>query len=117
MARLIVEALAEDTLAAPGNRQPNWIVVSVTDWQGNPVTGLDETNFKVDALIVSPLAREGGAPLDITGTMPGRLPGFYLIGVVPTLREQMWEKGVYIFTAAVERGDDRGQALASVLMD
>jgi hypothetical protein len=31
MAFLNVVALSEDTIAAPGNRQPNYICVSVTD--------------------------------------------------------------------------------------
>ena len=31
MARLIVNAASEDTIAAPGNRLANYIVVSVTD--------------------------------------------------------------------------------------
>ena len=47
MARLIINAFSEDTIAAPGNRQPNYIVVSVTDVNGNPVPGLGVNNFKV----------------------------------------------------------------------
>ena len=45
MARLIVTAFSEDTIAAPVNRQPNYIVVSVTDVNGAPVTGLGASNF------------------------------------------------------------------------
>lgn len=30
MARLIMTAFSEDTIAAPGNRQPNYLIVSVT---------------------------------------------------------------------------------------
>ena len=37
MARLIVTAFSEDTIAAPGNRQPNYLVASVTDANGLPV--------------------------------------------------------------------------------
>ena len=40
MARLIVSAFSEDTVAAPGNRKPNYVVASVTDHSGVPVTGL-----------------------------------------------------------------------------
>jgi len=36
----IVEASSEDTIAAPGNRQPSYIAVSVTDVNGVAVTGL-----------------------------------------------------------------------------
>ena len=107
MARLIVTAFSEDTIAAPVNRQPNYIVVSVTDVNGAPVTGLGASNFKVDPMIVGP----GGALV-----RAGRLPGFYHIDVVP-IRRETWKKGVYIFAIAVERKADKGQTLASVLMD
>lgn len=112
MALLIVTAFSEDTVAAPGNRQPNYIVVSVTDTGGVPITGLGTANFEVDPMIVGP----GGALVDIAGITPGRLPGFYHVNVVP-IRTETWKKGVYIFAVVVERGADRGQALATVLMD
>jgi hypothetical protein len=112
MARLIVEAFSEDTIAAPGNRQFNYIVASITDLNGMPVTGLGMNNFQVDPMIVGP----GGALVNITGVSAGRLPGFYHINVIP-IRDETWKKGVYIFALAVERKEDRGQTLASVLMD
>ena len=112
MARLIVKAFSEDTIAAPGNRQPNYIVVSVTDVNGVPVTGLGVANYKVDPMIVGP----GGALVNITSVTAGRLPGFYNINVVP-IRAETWKAGVYIFALAVEKGSDRGQTLATVLMD
>lgn len=112
MARLVVEALSEDTIAAPGNRQPNYIVVSVTDANGTPVTGLGTPNFKVDPMIVGP----GGALVNITQVTPGRLPGFYLVFVLP-IRTETWKAGTYLFAVAVERGADHGQTLTSVLMD
>lgn len=112
MARLIVTAFSEDTIAAPGNRQPNYIIVSITDANGMPVTGLGAGSFKVDPMIVGP----GGALVNITNAYPGRLPGFYHVNVVP-IGAETWKKGVYIFAVAVERGVDRGQTLATVLMD
>jgi hypothetical protein len=112
MARLIVSAFSEDTIAAPGNRQPNYIVVSVTDVNGNPVPGLGASNFNVDPLIVGP----GGALVNIVNVTQGRLAGFYLIHVVP-IRAETWKAGVYIFAVAVAKGADHGQALATVLMD
>ncbi len=112
MARLIVTAFSEDTVAAPGNRQPNYIVASVTDANGAPVTGLVAANFKVDPMIVGP----GGALVNIAGVNAGRLPGFYHINVVP-MSTETWKAGVYIFAVAVERGRDKGQTLATVLMD
>jgi hypothetical protein len=112
MARLVVTAFSEDTIAAPGNRQPNYIVVSATDANGAPVTGLGVGNFKVDPMIVGP----GGALVNITSVSAGRLPGFYHINVVP-INTQTWKAGVYIFAVAVERSADHGQTLATVLMD
>jgi hypothetical protein len=112
MALLLVSALSEDTVAAPGNRNPDYIVVSVSHADGAPATGLSATNFRVDPVIVGP----GGALVDITNVTPGRLPGFYLIDVVP-IRTETWKAGVYIFAVAVTNGADKGQALAKVLMD
>lgn len=112
MALLIVNAASEDTIAAPGNRQNNYVVVSVTDGVGNAVTGLTAANFKVQPVIVGP----GGALVNITGASAAGLPGFYIVNVVP-IKTETWKAGTYIFAVAVERGADRGQNLASVLMD
>lgn len=112
MSRLIVSAMSEDAIASPGNRQPNYIVVSVTSNEGVPVAGLAAANFKVDPMIVGP----GGALVNITRVSAGRLPGCYFMDVVP-IRAETWKAGVYIFAIAVERGTDRGQTLATVLMD
>jgi hypothetical protein len=112
MARLIVTAFSEDTLAAPANRLPNYIVASVTNTDGIPVNGLDTSNFKVQPVIVGP----GGALVNIIGVTGGPLPGFYVVHVVPTGKET-WKEGVYIFAIAVEKGNDKGQSLATVLMD
>ena len=113
MARLITIAFSEDTIAAPGNRQPNYIIVSVRDVNGVPVTGLGMSNFKVDPMIVGP----GGALVNITSVTAGRLPGFYLIKNVVPIRTETWKQGVYIFAVSVEKGADKGQTLATVLMD
>jgi hypothetical protein len=112
MSLLIVNSASEDTVAAPGNRQNNYVVVSVTDSVGNPVTGLNAANFKVQPVIVGP----GGALVNITGAFQAGLPGFYIVDVVP-IKTETWKAGVYIFAVAVERGADKGQNLASVLMD
>lgn len=112
MARLIVTAFSEDTIAAPGNRLTNYIIVSVTDVNGTPVNGLAVANFMVDPMIVGP----GGALVDIKSVAAGRLPGFYHVNVVP-IRTETWKPGVYVFAVAVERGADKGQSLATVLMD
>jgi len=112
MARLVVTAFSEDTIAAPGNRQPNYILVSVTDANGAPATGLTSASFKVDPMVVGP----GGTLVNITSVTAGRLPGFYFINVVP-IGTQTWKAGVYVFAVAVHRGAAQGQTLATVLMD
>jgi hypothetical protein len=112
MALLIVTAASEDTIAAPGNRQPNYITVSVTDGAGMPVTGLGINNFQVDPMIVGP----GGALVNITRVVGGRLPGFYFVDVVP-IRTETWKAGGYIFAVAVQAGGNHGQTLVTVLMD
>ena len=112
MSLLLVNAASEDTIAAPGNRQENYVVVSVADAAGNPVAGLAAGNFKVQPVIVGP----GGALVNITGVSAAGLPGFYIVRVVP-INTQTWKAGTYIFAVAVERGADKGQNLASVLMD
>ncbi len=112
MTRLIVTALSEDTVAAPGNRLSNYICVSVTDTEGNPVVGLKEENFKVDPMIAAP----GGTQVNIATFFPGRLHGFYYLNVVPA-DMHTWKLGVYIFAVVVRIGSDKGQTLASVLMD
>jgi hypothetical protein len=112
MARLIVTAFSEDTRAAPGNRAPCWVVVSVTDADGAPIGGLMRSNFEVDPIIVG----AGGAEVDIIQMIRWKMPGFYAIKVVP-IGTATWKKGVYIFAVVVKNAADKGQTLAKVLMD
>lgn len=112
MALLIVNALSEDTIAAPGNTSTNYIVVSVTDANGVPVTGLGIANFAVTPIIVGP-GGSTGSTASVTG---GGLPGTYIVKTVPTAG-QTWKAGVYIFAVAVTSGANRGQNVCSVLMD
>jgi hypothetical protein len=111
MALLLVSTLSEDTVAAPGNNAANYIVASVTDATGVPVTGLAAANFVVTALIVGP----GGALVNVSA-VSSPAAGFYIVQVVP-IAGQTWKSGVYIFGIAVTHGTDHGQSLASVLMD
>jgi hypothetical protein len=92
LAKLIVVAQSEDTIAAPGNKQPNYIVVSVTNANGTPITALTAANFKVQPVIVGP----GGALVNITIVTSAILPGFYIVNVVP-INTQTWKAGAYIF--------------------
>lgn len=112
MARLIIQALSEDTIAAPGNSQPNYIIASVTSTNGQAVTGLTAANFKVNPLIVGP----GGALVNIVNVYGGIFPGFYHIHVRP-ITPHTWKAGVYVFAIVVQKGINHGQTLAAVLMD
>lgn len=113
MPQLTLVARSEDTIAAPGDRDPNYICVSVNSSDtGRPTTGLTADNFQVDAMIVGP----GGALVDIVSVSAGRLPGTYIIRVVP-IRRETWKAGVYIFAVAVEIKDHQGLTLCRVRMD
>ena len=113
MSRLNVEAIAEDTIAAPENREPCYICVTVTNTHGLPVTGLDQSNILPSAMIVAP----GGADIEVADVRPyGLDSGFYYVDVIP-VRDYVWKPGVYIFALIVESGGDHGQTLTSVLLD
>lgn len=112
MAKLFVSALAEDTISAPGNAQRTYIIVGVEDASGNPVEGLTAANFRVGTEIVGP----GGSISSIQSVHNGALAGVYHMNILP-LAGQTWKAGVYIFSIAVTRGADKGQALCSLLMD
>jgi hypothetical protein len=104
--RLHIEALAEATIAAAGNRNPATLALVVTDERGAPVTGLGAAEIRVDAMIVG----AGGVLVRLVGAAAGRLPGTYLAQVVP-IREETWRPGGHVFAVAVERDEQRGMTL------
>lgn len=112
MAKLTITAIAEDTIAAPGNTQPTYIVVSVQDVNGLGVTGLTGSNFTIGSEIVGP----GGSTSHIDSVSNGKIQGTYLLKILP-LAGQTWKSGVYIFSVAVTQGANKGQSLCSFLMD
>ncbi len=112
MAKLTVATIVEDTMSAPGNMQPTYLVVSVEDANGAPVAGLAIPNFAIGSEIVGP----GGSTSHISAIAPGKLPGVYLLSLLP-LAGQSWKAGVYIFSVVVNHGADKGHALCSCLMD
>lgn len=110
MARLTVEAVAEDAIAAPEERPTNRIVASVTDPNGEPVEGLTAANFRID-----PMAAANGARVNVARVSAGRLPGFYHIDVVPGNGSA--PRKVCVFAIAASRGFDKGQTLATFAVD
>ena len=113
MALLIVNAVAEDTIAKPANALDSYIVVSVTDANGAAVAGLVQANFVVGSPIVGP----GGSLSHITGVgSGGAVTGVYILRIAP-LAGQTWKSGVYIWSVRVTSGANVGQTLCTTLMD
>lgn len=113
MARLIVTAIAEDTIAAPSNALDSYIVVSVTDSNGVAVTGLTIANFAVGSPIVGP----GGSLSHIVSVgSGGSVTGVYILRIAP-LAGQTWKSGVYIWSVRVTSGANVGQTLCTTQMD
>jgi len=120
MARLIVEAQgtaaegAAQGVASPGNSDPLYLVVSVTDAGGVPVSGLTAADFAVDAKLVA----AGGAEVEIASVGGGQ-HGDYLLDVVPVTfqgTQYTWTLGRYIFLLTVTLGTDQGQTLCAVFV-
>ncbi len=112
MAKLTVVAVGEDTIASPGNANNLYIVVSVEDPNGAPVNALTMANFALGSEIVGP----GGSLSHISTVSNGKLPGVYLLKILP-LAGQTWKAGVYVFSVAVTHGPDQGRTLCHFLMD
>jgi hypothetical protein len=112
MARLIIEALAEDTIASPNNREQLYVVASVTATSGTPITGLSAANFNIQAVIVAPF----GAQVQFGPLFIAPHPGVYGLGLVP-VSNYVWKQGVYLFYVVVNRGTDQGQTLLQVMLD
>ncbi|HEU4881254.1 MAG TPA: hypothetical protein VFT45_03385 [Longimicrobium sp.] len=108
MALLIVNALGNERIADPGDRDESSILLSVTDATGQPVIGLQPADVRVDAMIVA----AGGALVNVVRLWPGSLPGFYRVDLVPT-GAFTWRAGEYDIAVAVTQGANKGQALAS----
>jgi hypothetical protein len=120
MARLIVEARGtgaerpNETGAAAGNSHPIHVVVSVTDTNGLPVTGLTGANFTIKVVIMS--ASNTQVKIASVG---GFEHGDYLLDLFPVSvqgSQYLWALGRYIFLLVVTHDGDRGQTLCDVLV-
>ena len=112
MAKLALHAVGEDTIASPGNANNLYIVVSVEDANGAAVPGLAIGNFAIGSEIVGP----GGSTSHIDTVANGKLPGVYLLRVLP-LAGQTWKAGVYIFSVAADAGRRSRDHPLQFLMD
>lgn len=110
---LKITGLSEDVLAAPGNKHPNYIILSITDNYGVPIPNLGISNFTLDTMIVGP---GGSAMIDISRVLQGKIDGTYLIQVIPT-DEETWKSGVYIFVIKAFYDKYQGQILIKSFID
>jgi hypothetical protein len=101
MARLIVSTLPDK----------NSVAAFVANAEGVPATGLSLANFKIS----SPAPGADGALLTLAGVAPHTLRGFYVLELSPVAPVSQ-RKGLYVFDLIVEKGEDRGQTLSSVII-
>lgn len=109
MARLYVDAVAAAVNAANGNRNPVHLGVSVTDGNGDGVSGLTSANFAIATPTVAP----GGSSTVISSVSASSIAGSYQIQVLPT-GVATWDDGTYNFVLDVSSGTDDGQTAVNV---
>jgi hypothetical protein len=110
---LNVMAEAEDVLAIPGNNLPIYLVVSITNLFGQPITKLNISNFEISTLIAAP---GGSSLIDTIRVIETKTEGTYLVYIIPN-QQETWKKGVYIFTISVIKDKIKGQSLVNVFVD
>jgi hypothetical protein len=101
MGRLIVQTLPDR----------NSIAAFVASADGIPEIGLVLDNFKVRAT----LPGADGSHLEIASVAASTLRGFYVLDLAPAGHAPR-RRGLYVFDLIVERGDESGQALSSVIL-
>jgi hypothetical protein len=119
MGRLVVEAVGTAAegpvvqgVAAVGNSDPLYLIVSVTDTDGVPVSGLAAADFTITAKIVG----AGGAEVEIASAGGGQ-HGDYSLDLVPVTyqgTQYTWAFGRFIFLLTVTHGVDQGQTVCAV---
>lgn len=99
--------------AAQGNTNPAVLLISVTDPNGNAVNGLGTDNFIVDLYAL----RIGGTTsVTSRAVESAKRPGFYELYITPTYESTGWAKATYLIGVTVNRGQDRGQAVAELMI-
>ena len=101
MGRLIVQTLQDR----------NSIAAFVASADGMPEVGLALANFKVRATVPG----ADGSHLVIAGVEASTLRGFYVLDLAPAASAPT-RRGLYVFDLIVEKGNERGQALSSVIL-
>jgi hypothetical protein len=101
MGRLIVNTLPD----------LNSVAAFVATSEGFPLSGLELKNFRVR----SGVPGADGTMLRVAQVAPSPLRGLYTLDLVP-VESAAPRKGLYVFDLIVERGNDRGQTVTSVVM-
>ena len=113
MARLIVDTAANISRARAGNTNPVTVTLSVIDGDGQPIDGIQESAFRSTTLFVG----AGGSALELTSVRRRSAPvrGLYDARMAP-ISGRGWSQGRYLVLIEVSTGDDRGRAIAEVVI-
>jgi hypothetical protein len=121
VARYLVTAKGSDLTGLDGKSEGQFLIVRVTDENGEPVEGLNKSNFnvwKLGSVAVLSGPKKFGLQEATVVHPPADLPGVYVIKLDPEGSE---EKGSWVYAVAVltgkkgKRGESRGEALATVI--
>jgi hypothetical protein len=100
MARLNVEAVADESSVVVGSVRSMILIVSITDDAGQSVQGLSIESFKVSGTEgISDVVLKNVFDMGALGTAP---PGFYNVQIAPS-GNNTWAVDVYIVPLAVTR--------------
>lgn len=77
------------------------------------ISGVQSADFVIKPVLVAPGV---GEITVLVRTHESDFSEVYLLEIVPD-EKIPWRKGVYVFAVGVRKGFDKGQTLASVLMD
>jgi hypothetical protein len=89
----------------------NSIAAFVASAEGMPALGLGLANFKLRVT----LPGADGSHLVIKSVEPSKLRGFYVLDLAPVSPAPR-RRGLYVFDLVVEHGENRGEAMSSVIL-
>lgn len=108
---LHVQSVADQRIAAPGNRNEASVYVVVQSY-GGLVAGLTMSNFTLHAEQVG----AGGCIIKPVRVYSGR-KGIYRIDIIPGVNNCTWKKGNYVISTTVKVGVKEGASVAVMPME